>query len=167
MGELGGQAFIDLVQKEFAGLYDKSGSAIGAAIMRQVDKGLSSKGTLKINGVDVSPQTGSKTFSEAVNPFVSKLEQLGDKQISAGQDVTSRFPEIVNAINKLQAGIENNSSVITRANNAVLSLVKSIESIGESKSQSVIKDYSSEIAQVIKEIQNVSSGISALSSSSK
>ncbi|MBQ6920222.1 MAG: phage tail tape measure protein, partial [Synergistaceae bacterium] len=49
MGELGGEAFMNLLQREFSGLYDKSGAAIGAAIMKQVDNGLNSDVVMKIN----------------------------------------------------------------------------------------------------------------------
>ena len=182
MGELGGQAFMDLLQREFASLYDKSGSAIGAAIIRQVDKGLEAgKASIKINGVEMfnnnsSSQNNSealnlaKTFSESFNPLISKLEQFTSRQTSSENSIAARFPEIVSAVNKLTAGIDNNSSVLGRANDAILSLVNSIGNIKPLDSANLYsgsKDYSSELSQVIKEIQSVSAGISALQSISQ
>ena len=172
MGELGGQSFMDLVQKEFATLYDKSGAAIGAAIMRQVDNGISSGTTLKIDGIDI-PKTSNqlqsnfdfaalgKAFTDSVKPLISKIEQINIPQ----NDISSHFSGVIAAINKLQAGIDNNSSVITRANEAVLVLSNSIGNINTLYSPNTgaaIRDYSPEFANVVKEIQAVSTGLAAI-----
>ena len=177
MGELGGQAFIDLLQKEFASFYDKSGSAIGSAIMRQVEQGFSAnKAVMKINGLDMLKQDKqqqvtfdfqnlTKAFSDSVNPFISKLEQFNSQQATSRADISSRFPEIVSALNKLTAGIESNNSIMGRANDAVLSLVNSIGGINTQSANnpvSVIQDYSSDFASVLREFQTVSAGLAAV-----
>ena len=177
MGELGGQAFMDLLQKEFASLYSKSGSAIGDAIMRQVEQGLSSNGAvMKINGIDMLKQDKqqqvslnfqnlTKAFSDSVSPFVSKLEQFNSKQSISSTDISSRFPEIVSALNKLTTGIESNNSIIGRANDAMLSLMNSIGNINLQNNNNVeaaVRDYSSDFASVLKEFQAVSAGLAAV-----
>ena len=176
MGELGGEAFMKMVQREFSGLYDQSGAAIGAAIMRQVDNGLNSNVVMKINGVDMLKQNSqsqpaldfsalSKTLTDSVNPLISKIEQVSIPQAASGNDISSHFPEVVAAMNKLQAGLDNNSSVIGRANDAVLALVNSIGNINtqsNSNTVSVVQDYSSQFANVVKEIQVVSAGLTAV-----
>ena len=177
MGELGGQAFMDLLQKEFASLYSKSGSAIGDAIMRQVEQGLSSNGAvMKINGIDMLKQDKqqqvslnfqnlTKAFSDSVSPFVSQLEQFNSKQSISSTDISSRFPEIVSALNKLTTGIESNNSIIGRANDAMLSLMNSIGNINLQNNNNVeaaVRDYSSDFASVLKEFQAVSAGLAAV-----
>ena len=111
MGELGGEAFVEMVQREFDGLYDKSGSAIGAAIMRQVQKGsqgLSS--TIKIDGLDLS---NKKTQEINSFDFAGAAKAFGDKAIAmadtlqnkdytlppySGKDYSAALDAIVNAL---------------------------------------------------------------------
>ena len=177
MGELGGEAFVNMVHREFDSLYDKSGTAIGAAIMRQVDKGLSeSSASIKINGVETLSQNSrgqssidyqalQKSLADAVNPFVSRLEQLGAAQASAGKDNSSQFAGVISAIQKLNIGIDANSSVLARANEAAAALANSFSNFKASVYESPqynVKDYSSEFAQIIREIQAVSAGVAGL-----
>ena len=178
MGELGGEAFMDLLQREFSGLYDQSGAAIGAAIMRQVDNGLSSGAVLKVNGVDMLKQNGQaqsaldfsaigKTLTDTVNPLISKIEQVTIPQAASDNDISSHFPEIITAMNKLQTGIDNNSSALGRANETLLAFVNSIGNINVQNTANpvlAVQDYSSQFANVIKEIQAVSTGLAAVQS---
>ena len=178
MGELGGEAFMNLLQREFSGLYDKSGAAIGAAIMKQVDNGLNSDVVMKINGVDMLKRGGqtqanlnfsalSKAFTDSVNPLISKIEQVTIPQAASSNDISSHFPEIITVMNKLQAGIDNNSSALGRANEALLAFVNSIGNINVQNTANpvlAVQDYSSQFANVIKEIQAVSTGLAAVQS---
>lgn len=178
MGELGGEAFMNLLQREFSGLYDQSGAAIGAAIMKQVDNGLSSGAVLKFNGVDMLKQNGQaqsvldfsaigKTLTDTVNPLISKIEQVTIPQAASDNDISSHFSEIITAMNKLQAGIDNNSSVLGRANDALLAFVNSIGNINTQNVANpvlAVQDYSSQFANIVKEIQAVSAGLAAVQS---
>ena len=176
MGELGGEAFMKLLQREFSGLYDRSGAAIGAAIMRQVNNGLSSEAVLKVNGVDMLKQDRQsqsvldfsafgKTLADVVNPLISKIEQVTIPQAASGNDISSHFPEIIAAMNKLQYGIDNNSSVLGRANDALLAFMNSIGNINIQNTSNpvlAVQDYSSQFANVVKEIQTVSAELVAV-----
>ncbi len=176
MGELGGEAFMDLLQREFSGLYEQSGAAIGAAIMRQVDNGLNSATVMKFNGVDMLKQNGqtqseldfsafSKALTDTVNPLISKIEQVTIPQAAFGNDISSHFPEIITAMDKLQSGINNNSSILGRTNDALLTLVNSIGNISTQNTANpviTVQDYSSQFANIIKEIQAVSAGLAAV-----
>ena len=177
MGELGGNAFMDLVQREFQGLYDKSGSAIGAAIMHEVNKGLASgNASIKINGVEMLTQEkGSngaidysnlqKAFTDAVNPFVAKLEQFTQKQDNNSH---AYLQNAVDALLKLTAAINNSSGIIGRANDVMLSFTNSVVGTKDTASGTVaFKDYSSDFSNVVKEIQAVSAGITALQTSAQ
>ena len=151
--------------------------------MRQVENGLSSNNgaNIKINGVEMLKQgeqsQGSfnyqnlaKAFTDSVTPFISKLEQFNSQQATSRTDIASRSPEIISAIEKLHTGIESNNSIIGRANDAVLSLVNSIGNINVQNTNnpvSVVRDYSSDFASVIKEIQAVSAGLAAVNSSTQ
>ena len=177
MGELGGDAFMDLVQREFQGLYDKSGSAIGAAIMHEVNKGLASgNASIKINGVEMlNQEKGSsgaidysnlqKAFSDAVNPFVAKLEQFTQKQDS---NSPAYLQNAVDALQKLTTAIDNSSGLIGRANDLMLSFANSVGNNSETTTGNyAVKDYSSDFSNVVKEIQSVSAGITALQTSAQ
>ena len=169
MGELGGQAFMDLLQREFASLYDKSGSAIGAAIMRQVDRDASSGSiSMKINGVEMAHQSqqsqGSinyqnftKAFSDSVSPVMAKLEQLTNLPSDVINQASTHFGERASGVvEKLRASLEDNSSNLARVNETMLSFVSSITN---SNSQAASMNYPSEFSEILKEIRILSAGI--------
>lgn len=176
MGELGGEAFMKLLQREFLGLYDQSGAAIGAAIMRQVDNGLSSGTVMKINGIEMLQKEKqslpvldisnlSKALTDSVSPFVAKLEQISIPQTASGNDISSQFSGVISVMNNLQARIDNNSAVIARANDAVISLMNSIGNINTQNATNpvlTVQDYSSQFANVISELQKISAGLAAI-----
>ena len=180
--EIGGETFADALRKELQGYYDQSGASIGRAFVEQAQKGLANiSSSIKINGIEMlnkGNQSQSLNFqnlgsvvSDAVKPFVSKLEQITNLSSSTFQNATVNFGERASgATEKLRASLESNSSVISKANEAVLSLVNSIgngEYISRDKPSLQLKDYSSEFAQVLKEFQNVSVGLSNLQSLSQ
>ena len=175
MGELGGEAFIKMMQREFAGIYDKSGASIGRAIMREVNNGFNSSTIMKINGVDVSSkssQTQSIDFkslgsavADSVKPFVSKLEQLSASTDMKANDLPSGLSDVVAAINKLQSGIEINSSVIGRANESISALTNSISnsnSPAANNPATVHADYSGQFAGIVSQLQSLSAGVAAV-----
>ena len=178
MGELGGEAFMQLLQREFSGLYDQSGAAIGAAIMRQVDNGLNSEVVMKINGIDMLQKEKqsqptldfsniSKVLTDSVSPLVSRIEQISIPQVSSSNDISSHFPEVIAAINNLQARIDNNSSLIARANDAITSLASFIGNINTQSNTNpvlTVQNYSSQFANVITEIQAVSARLADVQS---
>ncbi len=79
--------------------------------------------------------------------------------------MSSHFPEVIAAMNKLQAGIDNNTFALGRANEAILSLVNSLGNINAQSNTNpvlAVQDYSSQFAEVVKEIQAVSTGLVAV-----
>lgn len=176
MGELGGEAFMDMLRKEWEGLYDKSGYAIGTAILAQVKKGFDPNSTvLKIDGVNVGNQGGLDFSSllnvvpEAVQPFVAKLEQLGAQQDSARANSDSYVQNASNALLTLNSTLENNSAFISKANDNLQTLGNSISALNTSSSASTFtggKDYSADLSNIVKELVNISSGITNLSQTS-
>ncbi len=171
--EMGGETFIEVLRSELQGYSAQSGEAMGRAFVRQAEDGLRNiKSTLNINGVDMSHQgtshQGELNFSnlasvvtDSVKPFVLKLEQLGTTLSSSEHD----FSGVTTAINKLNTTLEANNSLIGKVHNAATTLASSIENMNGSSTDSSsvnIKDYSSEFAQVIKEVQGVYSCITPL-----
>ena len=170
--DMGGEVFADSLRAELQGYYDQSGEAIGRAFVRQAEQGLSSGTILKINGVDYSAQVKqsqnsldfssiAKTLSDSVSPLVSKIEQAS-AQLSSGNELSSHFSGLVDAMNKLQAGLDINSSVVGRAADSVLTLVNSVSNINSqsmntslnySGSGFVGKDYSADFSSVLQEIR--------------
>ena len=171
--EMGGETFLDVLRSELQGYSAQSGEAMGRAFVRQAEDGLRNiDSTIKINGVDITrqgtPSQGEINFSnfanvliDSVKPFVIKLEHLGTTLSSAEHD----FSGVTTAINKLNTTLEANNSLMEKIHNTATTLASSIENINGSSTDSSsinIKDYSSELAQVIKEIQEVHSSITPL-----
>ena len=180
--EMGGDVFADALRKELQGYYDQSGASMGRAFVEQVQKGLSNaSASIKINEIEMLANSNqsqsnlnfqnlSSNISESIRPSISKLESLGSQQSALGSQLISQIGNVIPVLTKLSGTIDTNNSVLSRANDAVLSLTKSMLSLKAGSSENSyagIKDYSSEIAQVIKEIQNVSSGLASLQSLSQ
>ena len=175
---MGGEVFADSLRAELQGYYDQSGEAIGRAFVRQAEQGLSSGTILKINGVDYSAQVKqsqnsldfqsiAKSFSDSVSPLVSKIEQASS-QLSSGNELSSHFSGLIGAMQKLQAGLDFNSSVLGRVSDSVLALINSVSNINSqsmntslnySGSGFVGKDYSADFSSVLQEIKTLSADI--------
>ena len=176
--EMGGEVFAEALRKETASYYDQSGETMGRAFVRQAEKGMSglSSSSIKINGVEVTQkekfqqgvfdyQSLAKAFSDSFNPYIAKIDQAVSSQTSSGNELSSRIPDIVAALNKLQTGIENNSSVIARANDAVTAFASSIGNVAVQNSNSPVysaRDYSAEFAGIVKELQSLSASLVAV-----
>ena len=179
--EMGGDIFADALRSELQGYSAQSGEAMGRAFVKQAEKGLSNvSSTLKINGIDMqtkgsnahglNSQSLGTALSDSVKPFISKLEEIGNKQTAAGQNFTSMASSLTPILNKLSGSLDANNSALTKANDAILSLVNALSSQKSSsndKTYTQLKDYSSEIVQIVKEIQKVSSGLSNMQSISQ
>ena len=151
MGELGGEAFVELVQREFDSLYDKSGSAIGAAIMRQVSKGTSAGSlSMKINGVEIAapnvqPQSAfdmsgmMRAFGENAAAMARSIQQnVNPAPVYAEKDYSAALGNIVSAVQG-----------VTDAVGAVEAAVKSGQSAPEN-------------APVLDSLQSISDAVGAI-----
>ena len=145
--------------------------------MHEVNKGLTSTNpSIKINGIEMLKQeTAShgaidysnlqKAFSDAVNPFVAKLELVSQKQ---NNNSPAYLQNAVDALLKLTTAIDNNSSFIGRANDLMLSFANSVDSSKVSAAGNVsIKDYSSDFNNLLQELHAVSTGVAALQSAAQ
>lgn len=102
--------------------------------------------------------TFQKALTDVFNNLASKIDALISKQ-----DNSSSNNSILNAVSALQQltlSVDNSSSYIARASEALNSLANSIANLKQDNSTSggiAAKDYSTDLAGIIKELQAVSS----------
>lgn len=102
-------------------------------------------------------QETTTAINNGVNSLISTMVSLNSSKNTENTD----FKGILSALS-------DNTSALGRGSEAVLKLVNSIGELNtENKSSFAVKDYSSEFVQVIKGIQNLSSGLAAIQSTSQ
>lgn len=102
-------------------------------------------------------QETTTAINNGVNSLISTVVSLNDSKNTENTD----YKGILSALS-------DNTSALGQGSEAVLKLVNSIGELNtENKSSFAVKDYSSEFVQVIKEIQNLSSGLAAIQSTSQ
>lgn len=163
VNDLFGDVGINIVKKTFNAFNTQTGAEMGRTIVTQVEKSLSGiSGTFKIDGVEQITQSTNQfaqnlsslvnipqNISNAVNPFVSRLEQISNSQNTSSTQTSQSMPDF----QKFTASIDSNTSALGQAREAVINLVNSIGNIKNDNSNSAVKDYSDNIALIVKEIQ--------------
>ena len=107
-------------------------------------------------------------LTQGLNIVAGNLQQRisGNAGMSAKAQIDSAMQKLSASIDYARSFIEGNTSALGKTNDAVLSLVNSIGTLkSDSRASFTPKDYSSEFVNVIKEIQNISSVLSALQAS--
>lgn len=107
-------------------------------------------------------------LTQGLNIVAGNLQQRisGNAGMSATAQIDSAMQKLSASIDYARSFIEGNTSALGKTNDAVLSLVNSIGTLkSDSRASFTPKDYSSEFVNVIKEIQNISSVLSALQAS--
>ncbi|MBQ3454993.1 MAG: phage tail tape measure protein [Synergistaceae bacterium] len=184
MKDLGGDVFAKKMNQEFLLLTDRTTEALGRSILGHVDSDVHVEGgTFSINGADQITQgleavaALPQNIANAVSPYVMRLEQLNPIQgnlntanitspiqVSATpansandfSSLTIEFQKLTTAIDGAKSFIEGNTSALRSVSEGVLSLVNSSGSTAQSVSYSAIKDYSADIALVVKALQDSS-----------
>lgn len=160
INDLFGDIGLQLASKAFNG---QTGVSIGRSILQEVERGLSGfSGTFKIDGVEQITQSTNQfvqnlsslvnipqNISNAVNPFVFRLEQISNSQNTSSTQTSQSMPDF----QKFTSSIDSNTSALGQAREAVINLVNSIGNIKNDNSNSAVKDYSDNIALIVKEIQ--------------
>lgn len=152
INDLFGDVGMDLARDMFNG---KTGADMGRAIVNEVEHGLSgTSGTFQINGVDQLQQGLSsiaslpQNISNAVSPYVAKLEQLssssGNSNDNSYSGIKDYSSEIALIVREIQASSTANVSALSQLQNAI-----------DQSSQT--QDFSSAIAPVVTELQGISS----------
>ena len=161
----------------------KTGSEMGHSIIAEVERGISNiSSTFNLNGIDQfnqglgSIQNLPQNISNAISPYVLKLEQFNNAAAAFGQrgsgaalDLVKNSNQLgnfsgtfnINGIEQLQQGLNSIATLPLNISNAVSPYVSKLEQISNSQiassnnanPYSAIKDYSSEIAAVVREIQ--------------
>ena len=139
----------------------KTGAEMGRSILNEIERGLSKSNgdllsspsaTVKINGLDMfthgleSISTLPKNISEAVNPYVLKLEQLNSPQGSPHSAVKDYSAEIANVVREIQSLSSNIQSLSksTTDNTSVMTQLNGVFSAanGNSQTQNNANDFS-------------------------
>ena len=155
--EMGGDVFVKALRREVESAYlpygETMGESMGRAFVAQVGNVAMPQITAP-QGMNIDTQA----ITSAINPLITRIEGLASQQITSGGNLVSQFQPLSTALQKLTASIDNNNSLLGRANDSVTNLVNSMNNFKPTG----YKDYSPDFSTVIKEIQNVSAGLVAV-----
>lgn len=157
INDMFGETGLNIMRETFS---DKTGAEIGRAILNEIERGLpnaqgdllsNASSTVKINGLDMfthgldSISNLPKNISEAVNPYVLKLEQLNSSQSSpssAIKDYSAEIASVVREIQSLSANIQVLSKSTTDNTSAMTQLNGIFSSAnGNSQTQNAANDF--------------------------
>lgn len=181
ISDMFGEVGINLARDIFSG---QTGADMGRSILAEVERGMGNySDTFTIDGVDQFTQgLGSiaslpQNIADAVSPYVMRLEQLNPIQGGATQastaspvqvsatptnpandfsSLTVEFQKLTVAIDGAKSFIEGNTSALKTVSEGVLKLVNSAGNSSQGVSYTTIKDYSADIASVVKAMQDFS-----------
>ena len=153
ISDLFGEVGVNLARDTFA---NQDGQTMGRLIVQEVENSLlNNSATFTLNGIDQIKQGLQdlpQNIAGAVNPLVSSLEQSANQQTNSGSEMSTLVPEF----QKLTAALENNTSALGKAGEAVISFVNSAGTLRNEQGYmpSVAAwDYSSVIASIVNEIK--------------
>lgn len=181
IADLFGDVGINMARDNFNG---QTGIEMGRSILAEIERGMGNySDTFTIDGVDQFTQgLGSiaslpQNIADAVSPYVMRLEQLnpiqsGTIQASTASPVqvsatpanpasdfsslTVEFQKLIVAIDGAKSFIEGNTSALKAVSEGVLRLVNSAGNSSQGVSYTTVKDYSADIASVVKAMQDFS-----------
>ena len=171
MQDLGGDIFVRMMQEKFPSIGAVTGEAMGRALLSEVNKNSNSGSSIKINGVEYL-QKFPQDVQNVITPLTSQIKEVDVANFNISSQVSPLISGMQNftaSLGTTKTYIESNTSSLQRVNDSLVKFTNSLGTINSSweKTNYTVKDYSSEISEIVKEIQNVSSGLSSLQSISQ
>ena len=135
--------------------------------MGEVKKELGSmKQDTKLSAPDTQKQNSyssefQKAFTEAVNPIVTKLDQIASKQGASDNNPAQAIQNAITALTKLTSSLDNCTGYISSTRDALLSFANSLGKTGQTSSvtaSNAARDYTGKLNSILNELQSISSG---------